>query len=403
VDGGKRRFAVIGAGMGGLAAAATLGRAGFAAEVFEQAPGFARIGAGIQMMPNSMKVLRGIGVEERLRAVAFAPYSHLNRVWDTGAVTRELPMPESLFGAPYLCMHRADLHAALASAVPADAIHLGKRLVGLDQSRGQVTLAFSDGTRATADAVIGADGVHSLLREVIVGADMPIHKGRIAYRAVFPAALMGGRDIGPSRTKWWGLDRHIVIYYTNRARTEVYFVTSVPEPADWLTRESWSAKGDVAELRQAYQGFHAEVRAVLEACPDCHKWAILEREPLPRWSEGRVVLLGDAAHPMTPYMAQGAATAIEDAAILARALGEVAGEDIEGSFRRYEVHRKPRTSRIQAISSANTWMKGGDDDTSWLYGYDALSVPLDAPADAFARAATPHPTLPLKGGGAGTV
>jgi 2-polyprenyl-6-methoxyphenol hydroxylase-like FAD-dependent oxidoreductase len=379
-------IAIIGAGMGGLAVAATLRRVGIAAQIYEQAPRFARIGAGIQMMPNSMKVLRGIGVEERLRDVAFAPYSHLNRVWDSGEVTRELPMPESLYGAPYLCMHRADLHQALASAVPADTIHLGKKLVGLDQKSGQVTLAFADGTRATADAVIGADGVHSLVRDIVVGPDAPLHKGRIAYRAVFPAALMNGKDIGRSRTKWWGTDRHIVIYYTTRAKSEIYFVTSVPEPAEWLTQESWSAKGDVAELRRAYDGFHADVRDVLAACPDCHKWAILEREPLPRWSDGRVVLLGDACHPMTPYMAQGAATSIEDAAVLARCLAEVDGDDIAGAFRRYEAQRKPRTSRIQAISSANTWMKGGDDDTSWLYGYDAWTVPLDAAPESPLRA-----------------
>jgi len=371
----KLSIAIVGAGMGGLAVAATLRQAGFDLRVYEQATRFARIGAGIQMMPNSMKVLRRIGIEERLRRTAFAPYSHLNRQWDTGKVIRELPMPESLFGAPYLCMHRADLHEALASVVPEEIIHLGKKLVGLEQRSGQIALAFEDGTRAQADAVVAADGVHSVVRDIIVGPDAPIHKGRIAYRAVFPSALIG-RDLGPSRTKWWGIDRHIVIYYVRADRGEVYFVTSVPEPAEWLTRESWSAKGDVRQLRKEYEGFHPDVRAVLEGCPDCHKWAILEREPLPRWSDGRVVLLGDACHPMTPYMAQGAATAIEDAAILARCLQEVDGEDIEGAFARYEAHRKPRTSRIQAISSANTWMKGGDDDTSWLYGYDAWNAPL---------------------------
>jgi 2-polyprenyl-6-methoxyphenol hydroxylase-like FAD-dependent oxidoreductase len=372
----KLSFAIVGAGMGGLTVAATLRRAGFDAQVYEQAARFEHVGAGIQMMPNSMKVLRRIGAEEKIRSVAFEPYSHLNREWDTGRVMRELPMPESLFDAPYLCMHRAVLHAALASVVPVEAIHLNKKLVGLDQGPSQVTLTFADGTRAHADAVIGADGVHSLVREIIIGPDAPIHKGRIAYRAVYPTALLHGCDIGPSRTKWWGVDRHIVIYYTTATRSEVYFVTSVPEPAEWLTRESWSAKGDVQQLRQEYEGFHPEVRAVLEACPDCHKWAILEREPLQRWSNGRVVLLGDACHPMTPYMAQGAATAIEDAAILARCLEEVEGQDIPGAFQRYEAHRKPRTSRIQAISSANTWMKGGDGDTSWLYGYDAWNVPL---------------------------
>jgi salicylate hydroxylase/6-hydroxynicotinate 3-monooxygenase len=372
----KLSFAIVGAGMGGLTVAATLRRVGFDAQVYEQAARFEHVGAGIQMMPNSMKVLRRIGAEEKIRTVAFEPYSHLNREWDTGRVMRELPMPESLFDAPYLCMHRAVLHTALASVVPLEAIHLNKKLVGLDQRPSQVTLTFADGTRAQADAVIGADGVHSLVREIIIGPDAPIHKGRIAYRAVYPSALLHGCDIGPSRTKWWGPDRHIVIYYTTATRSEVYFVTSVPEPAEWLTRESWSAKGDVQELRQEYEGFHPDVRAVLAACPDCHKWAILEREPLPRWSDGRVVLLGDACHPMTPYMAQGAATAIEDAAILARCLEEVEGQDIEGAFQRYEAHRKPRTSRIQAISSANTWMRGGDGDTSWLYGYDAWNVPL---------------------------
>jgi len=376
----KLSIAVVGAGMGGLAVAATLRQAGFEAQVYEQASRFARIGAGIQMMPNSMKVLRGIGVEERLRQVAFAPYSHLNRDGYTGELTRELPMPESLYGAPYLCMHRADLHDALASVLPSDIIHLNKKLTGLDQKSGQVTLSFADGSTATHDAVIGADGVHSIVRDIIVGPDAPLHKGRIAYRAVFPASLMGGFDIGRSRTKWWGRDRHIVIYYTTRAKSEVYFVTSVPEDASWMTKESWSAKGDVKELRAAYADFHQDVRNVLEACPDCHKWAILEREPLARWSDGRVVLLGDSAHPMTPYMAQGAATSIEDAAILARCLKAVEGDDIEGAFRRYEAHRKPRTSVVQAISSANTWMKEGASDTSWLYGYDAWGADLDRPA-----------------------
>jgi len=369
-------IAVVGAGMGGLAVAGTLRRAGFEkVAVYEQASRFGRIGAGIQMMPNSMKVLRGIGIEERLRRLAFAPYSHLNRVWDTGEVTTELTMPEDLYGAPYLCMHRADLHDALASVVPSEAVQLGRKLVGLGQAGGEVTLAFADGSKETADLVIGADGVHSAVREIVLGPERPFNRGRVAYRAVFPAALID-RDIGRSRTKWWGTDRHIVIYYTRADLSEVYFVTSVPEPIEWATQESWSAKGDVKELRAAYEGFHPDVRAVLDACPDCHKWAILEREPLPTWSDGRIVLLGDACHPMTPYMAQGAATSIEDAAVLTRCLEAIDEDDVEGALKRYEAHRKPRTSRIQAISSANTWLQKGESDTSWLYGYDAWNVPL---------------------------
>src|SRR5215510_7742929 len=163
----KPSVAVVGAGMGGLAVAATLRRVGIDVQIYEQAAHFARIGAGIQMMPNSMKVLRGIGIEQRLRETSFAPYSHLNRDGASGAITRELPMPESLYNAPYLCMHRADLHDALASAVPEAIVHLGKKLIGLDQANRRVTLHFEDGSSVTADAVVGADGVHSVGREIV--------------------------------------------------------------------------------------------------------------------------------------------------------------------------------------------------------------------------------------------
>src|SRR6201997_5408204 len=217
----KATIAIIGAGMGGMAAAGTLRQAGLDVEVYEQAHQFGRIGAGIQMLPNSMKVLRGIGVEDTLRQRAFAPYSHLNRVGDTGGVKRELPMPEDLYGAPFLCMHRADGHEALTSIVPSEVIHLNKKLVALEQNGGPVTLSFADGTTATADAVVGADGVHSIVRDIIIGPDKPLHRGRIAYRAVFKASLMP-KEISTSRVKWWGEDRHIVIYYTTRDRSEVY-------------------------------------------------------------------------------------------------------------------------------------------------------------------------------------
>jgi salicylate hydroxylase/6-hydroxynicotinate 3-monooxygenase len=172
----------------------------------------------------------------------------------------------------------------------------------------------------------------------------------------------------------------VVIYYVTAARDQIYFVTSVPESAEWMTPESWSAKGDLEELRKAYSGFHAEVCAVLDACPDVYKWALLERDPLPRWSEGRVVLLGDACHPMTPYMAQGAAAALEDAAVLARCFERAAREGLEQVLSLYEATRKPRASAIQAKSSTNTWMRT-DADPGWVYGYDAWSAPLgESPA-----------------------
>ena len=372
------RIAIVGAGIGGLAAAALLARAGHRVSVFEQAPAFARVGAGIQMAPNAVKVLRLLGVEERLRAIAFQPERALSREWDGGKVTGELKLGndvEARFGAPYLFLHRADLHAAIASAVPPDTIHPGMRLTGLEQSAREATLAFADGTRVDAEVVIGADGAHSLLREALLGAEHPRFTGRIAYRTTFPAARLGGERPASVRTKWWGPDRHMVVYYVTAARDELYFVTSVPERADWITPESWSARGDLAELRAAYAGFHPEVQALLLAATEVHKWGIFERAPLPRWHDGRVVLLGDACHPMTPYMAQGAASALEDAAVLARCIAQADRSDIERAFALYEATRKPRASAIQAGSSRNNWLRG-ETDPAWVYGYDATTVPL---------------------------
>ena len=375
-------IAVVGAGIGGLAVAALLKRAGSDVQVYEQARRFGRVGAGIQMTPNAVKILRRLGVEERLKRVAYRSELRLSREWDSGKITSELKLGEEVekkFGAPFLCLHRAELHAAIESTAPPEIVHFGMRLVDLDRNAHGVTLIFADGTRVRADAVIGADGVHSVVRELLLGPEKPRFTGRVAYRSIFPAARLGATRVSPLQTKWWGPDRHVVIYYVTATRDQIYFVTSVPEGAEWMTPESWSAKGDLEELRKAYSGFHAEVRAVLDACPDVYKWALLERDPLPRWSEGRVVLLGDACHPMTPYMAQGAAAALEDAAVLARCLEPAAGEGLEQALELYEATRKPRTSVIQAKSSTNTWMRT-DADPGWVYGYDAWSAPLGAAA-----------------------
>src|SRR5215469_6641252 len=234
-------IAIIGAGIGGLATAAALRRVGIDAQVYEQAEAFARVGAGIQQSPNAMKVHRGLGVEARLREVAFAPATSLNRDAMTGAVTNEHPLgpaTEARYGAPYLTLHRGDLHAALADSVPAGSVHRGKTVVRIAQDGGKVALAFADGSAVSADAVIGADGVHSLVREHVGITDRPRFTGRVAYRTTFPAALLRDVDLGPSRTKWWGPGQHIVIYFVTAARDEIYFVTSQPEQADWITRES---------------------------------------------------------------------------------------------------------------------------------------------------------------------
>jgi salicylate hydroxylase/6-hydroxynicotinate 3-monooxygenase len=378
-------IAIIGAGMGGLTLAAVLHRRGFAVRVYEQAPRFVRLGAGIQMSPNAMRVLRGIGLEPRIRARAFQPRSWTNREWDSGAMKYELPLggdAEDKYGAPYLLMHRGDLHEALVSAVPAESIALDKKLVDVDWRGAGVAMRFADGTTARAEALVAADGVHSRVREIWLGAETPNFSGRVAYRTTFPAALLDGVAIDEC-CKWWGPDRHIVIYYVTAERDEVYFVTSVPEPE--FTVESWSATGDLATLRAAFAGFHPQVQRVVAACPRVHKWAIVDRDPLPRWGEGPMALLGDAAHPMTQYMAQGAASAMEDAVVLGRCIA-AAPDDLAGAFRRYERVRRKRTARIQGTSQQNTWMRQAT-DPDWVYGYDAWTAPLDVePQDSRATA-----------------
>ena len=370
-------IAIVGAGMGGLAAAAALQRVGIEVDVYEQAEQFARLGAGIQVGCNAMKVLRTLGLEQRMRQQSFYPRSWNNRDWRTGEVKFDMifgKSAEQKFGAPYLLAHRGDLHAALASAVPAGCIRLGHKLIGLDETSERIKLTFANGTIATADAVVGADGVHSIVRDILFGASSVNFTGRIAYRTTYPASLLGGEKIDDC-TKWWGEDRHIVIYYVKPDRSEVYLVTSQPEPEFRI--ESWSAKGDVKELRKAFAGFSFEVERVLAACPDVHKFAIVERDSLDHWAEGRVTLLGDACHPMTPYMAQGAAMAIEDAAVLSRCLDGVEREGIADAFSRFEATRKQRTTRVQETSRRNTWLKEKT-DADWVYAYDAWSVPLAA-------------------------
>ena len=372
----KLSVAIVGAGMGGLATAAALRRVGVDVTIYEQAKRFARIGAGIQIGCNAMKVLRVFGLEPSLRAAAFYPRSWNNKDFDTGEIRFDMIFGEAAevrYGAPYLLAHRGDLHAALTSVVPESVVRLGHQLVSLEQrAAGSVRLDFANGITADADAVVGADGVHSVVRETLFGTDEPAFSGRVAYRTVYPATLLNGYRIDDC-TKWWGPDRHIVIYFVKPDRSEVYFVTSQPEPGFAL--ESWSATGDVNVLRSAFVGFHQQVQQVLASCPACHTRPLVDHDPLPRWSDGNVTLLGDACHPMTPYMAQGAAMAFEDAAILSRCLDGIDRSGVANAFRRFEATRKPRTSQVQLGSRTNTWLRN-ETNPDWVYGYDAWTAPL---------------------------
>jgi 6-hydroxynicotinate 3-monooxygenase len=371
----KLHIAIVGAGMGGLAAAAALRKVGHDVTVYEQARQFTRLGAGIQIGCNAMHVLRGLGLEQRLRADTFYPRSWNNRDWKSGEVLFDILFgsdAEQTYGAPYLLAHRGDLHAALASAVPPEIVRLDHRLTGIDQTPRGVRLTFANGHVAEADAAICADGVHSVAKALLFGDDAPNFTGRIAYRTVFAAERLGEAEV-LNCTKWWGEDRHVVIYPVKPDRSEIYFVTSQPEPGFDL--ESWETTGDVKVLREAFEAFHPDARAVIDAAPTVHKRPLVDRDPLERWVDGKVALLGDASHPMTPYMAQGAAMAIEDAAILARCLEGVSREGTETALKRYETTRKERTSKMQVTSRQNVWGKGVT-DVDWVYGYNAWEAPL---------------------------
>jgi 6-hydroxynicotinate 3-monooxygenase len=375
------RVAVIGAGLGGMTVAGLLQRHGFPVNVYEQAPAFSRIGAGIHLSSNVMLVMRHLGIERTLSDIALHPDAFVSRQWDTGEVLFELPFDpasEARYGAAYINVHRGDLHSVLESALVPATIAFGKKLSHIDSSSSAVRLFFEDGSQAEADLVIGADGLNSKVRDHLLGPEKPHYTGHIAHRAIFRATLLNGLPIRAC-TKWWGPGHHILVYYMTQAREEVYIVTSAPQQ-EWTSSAAF-VPCDRGELVAAFDGYHAELRQVVKAATEITKWPIFDREPVERWSGDRIVLLGDACHPMRPYMAAGAAMAIEDAGILARCIAEIGSADAGESFAWYEANRKPRVRKVQQISMVNTWLRTPV-DPEWFFRYDACVVPLEPPGTA---------------------
>ncbi len=349
------RIAVVGAGIGGLTAALALIRRGFEATVYEQAPELTEVGAGVQVSANGTRVLFELGLEDAIMAEAVVPRAKQIRLWNTGQSWKAFdvgPVSETLYGFPYVTLHRHDLHRALADAVRAarpDAIRLGRRLVGLDQGSRGARLAFEDGGKTDADLVIGADGVHSVVRERLFGPDAPKFTGVVAWRGVIPAAAIEPRLMAPLSVTWIGPGGHVVHYPLRRG--ELMNFVSVVERDDWQV-ESWSAPGSVDECLTDYAGWHEDVRSLIKAIPQPYKWALFGRGPMRRWSEGRATLLGDACHPMLPFLAQGAVMAIEDGLVLARCLQRYEGEPTD-AFPAYEAARIARTSAAVTGSADN--------------------------------------------------
>ncbi|MFS8665991.1 MAG: FAD-dependent monooxygenase [Limnochordales bacterium] len=345
------RVAVVGAGIGGVAAALFLRRQGIEVDVYEQAPALTEVGAGIQLGPNGAKLLHRVGLEARLREVAVQPQTAWNfRRWQDGRVlfSQELgARAMEQFGAPYYVIHRADLLDALASQVPREMIHLGQRCVDVRQDDDGVELTFASGLKVRADVVIGADGIHSVIRDKIVQPTPPTFSKLCAYRGLVPIEKTPVAGQPPSVTIWLGPHRHFVHYPVSGGR--LLNIVAVVPSEEWAV-ESWSADGRVEDLQAEFEGWHPQLAGIIGALESVKRWALYDREPLAKWTFGRITLLGDAAHPMLPFFAQGAVQAIEDAAVLAACLKHADAHSAPEALERYEAVRRPRAVRVQQLS-----------------------------------------------------
>lgn len=344
------RILVAGAGIGGLTAALALRRAGFDAHVYEQSSALREVGAGVAISPNAIKVLHHLGLAEALRSVGVVSRSMDSRDWQTGALLGRVPLAEEAvarWGAPFYHLHRADLHNALRTALGDEHITLGARSVAVEQRNTAVTVHFADGRNATGELLIGADGVHSVVREHVAGSDRAIWARQISWRGLAPAAVGHEAGLEMRHHSFWGPRQQFVTFYV-AGGTLVNWVGNTQSDEEWH-EESWSTRGDRDEVLALFAGWHPQVRALIAGTEQVFKWALFDRPPLERWICGRVTLLGDAAHPMLPYMAQGGSQSIEDALVLAGCL--TAGrDDPQRAIEVYAARRQERTAAVQAAS-----------------------------------------------------
>ena len=392
----KRKILINGAGLGGLAGACCLMKAGHEVEVFEQSAQMGEVGAGIQISANAQHVLRDLGLGDEIDRAGVRPGAYVFRLHDTGEEIQRFPLAEEherINGAPYTQMHRADFHEILARkahAMKAGVVQLNKRATHYVETNDGVELYFADGSSAQGDLLIGADGIRSIVRAQMSGAAQPVYTGDAAWRLVIPTEKLPPKLLEPVMSVFMGPGGHVVCYYL-RAGKLLNFVGLVE--TDDLAEESWTLKRPWDQLKANYAGWHPIIQTIIDTADQdqCYRWSLFNRDPLMNWSTKRVTLLGDSCHATLPYLAQGAVMAIEDGAILARAL-DMSPDDAE-ALDIYQRNRIERTARIVRQSTANRTLfhlhseadiraafakrDEGAERNKWRYSYNPLTIKLD--------------------------
>ncbi len=391
------RILIVGAGIGGLTAALALRQAGFDVHVYEQASVLREVGAGVAVSPNAVRVLHWLGLGEALQAVAVVSLSLDTRDWQIGALLGRVPLAEAArerWGAPFYHLHRADLHDLLRAALGASHLTLGARCVAVAQDGAEVSVRFADGRTAGGDLLIGADGVHSVVREHVAGQDRAVWSGQFSWRGLAPASVAHEHGLELRHHSFWGPGKQFVTFYVSSGRL-MNWVGNVQSDGEWRP-ESWSARGDRDEALADYSSWFPPIRALIAATDEVYKWALFDRVPLDQWTRDCVTLLGDAAHPMLPYMAQGASQSIEDAYVLTHCL-QNGQANPQQALQQYAVLRRERTAAVQAasreagrqaqlanpaeVAARNTRLRDSPEAPiarfDWIWNYDVERVVAD--------------------------
>jgi salicylate hydroxylase len=374
------RIAIVGGGIGGLAAANALLQKGMDVRVYEQAQALTEVGAGVALQPNGVRMLRRLGLGDEL-ARSGARWLDPQYRRSDGVYIASMWPNESVREIDFYGVHRADLLGMLVERLPGDIVKTGHKCVAFEQDDAQAVIHFANGAHATADVVIAADGMHSTLQQFVVAPSAPLHSGSVAYRGVIPAANVSWPSGG--MRNWLGAGKHFLVYPV-RAGELINYVGFVA--TDEQMKESWSAAGDPAALAREFAGWDPMVEAIIAHVTTTFRWGLYDREPLATWTSGRLALLGDAAHPMLPHVGQGANQAIEDAVALATVLSRTNRASIRRALLVYESLRRERTARVQRsarVNGARYDASGGDlvardrqlaaqaQERAWIWNYDA--------------------------------